>query len=57
VLVTYDDDFLRLPAQTEGHAGVAFAPQGKAIGEMVRVLTLIAEGMEAEDMRGHVEFL
>ena len=57
VLVTYDDDFLRLAAQTEKHAGVAFAPQEKAVGEMVRGLTLIAEGMEAEDMQGHIEFL
>ncbi len=57
VLVTYDDDFLRLAARAEKHAGVAFAPQGRSIGEMVRGLTLIAEEMEAEDMRGHVEFL
>jgi len=28
VLVTCDDDFLRLADQTEEHAGVAFAPQG-----------------------------
>ena len=55
--MTYDDDFLRLAAQTEKHAGVAFAPQEKAVGEMVRGLTLIAEGMEAEDMQGHIEFL
>lgn len=57
VLVTYDDDFLRLADQTEEHAGVAFAPQGRSIGELVRGLTLIAEEMEAEEMEGHVEFL
>lgn len=57
VLVTYDDDFLRLAAQTEEHAGVAFAPQGRSIGELVRGLALIAEVMEAEEMVGHVEFL
>ncbi|MFB6278762.1 MAG: DUF5615 family PIN-like protein [Salinibacter sp.] len=57
VLVTFDDDFLRLASETEQHAGVVFAPQGKAIGEMVRGLTLIAEALEAEEMEGHVEFL
>jgi len=57
VLVTYDDDFLRLADQTEEHAGVAFAPQGRSVGELVRGLTLIAEEMEAEEMEGHVEFL
>lgn len=57
VLVTYDDDFLRLADQTEGHAGVVFAPQGRSIGELVRGLTLIAEELEAEEVEGHVEFL
>ena len=57
VLVTYDDDFLRLAAQTEQHAGIAFAPQGRSIGELVRGLTVIAEEMEAKEMEGHVEFL
>lgn len=57
VRVTFDDDFLRLAAQTEQHAGVVFAPEGKAIGEMIRGLLLIAEVIEAEEMEGHVEFL
>jgi len=57
VLVTHDDDFLRLADQTGEHAGVAFAPQGRSIGELVRGLTMIAEEMEAEGMEGHVEFL
>jgi len=57
VLVTYDDDFLRLADQTDEHAGVAFAPQGRSIGELVGGRTLIAEGLEAEEMVGHVEFL
>ena len=57
VLVTYDDDFLRLADQTEEHAGVVFAPQSRSIGELVRGLTVIAEEMEAEEMEDHVEFL
>ena len=55
--MTYDDDFLRLAGQTEEHVGIAFAPQGRSIGELVRGLTLIAEEMEVEEMEGHVEFL
>lgn len=39
------------------YAGLAFGPQGRSIGELVRGLTLIAEEMEAEEMEGHVEFL
>ena len=57
VLVTYDDDFLRLAARTEEHGGVAFAPQERSIGELVRGLRLIAEEMKPEEMEGHVEFL
>lgn len=57
VLVTYDDDFLRLADQIQEHAGVVFAPQGRSIGELVRGLTVIAEEMDAEEMEEHVEFL
>jgi len=57
VLVTYDDDFLRLADQIDEHAGVAFAPQATSIGKLVRGRTLIAAEMEAEEMEGHVEFL
>jgi len=57
VLVTHDDDFLRLVDQTGEHAGVVFAPQSRSIGELVRGLTVIAEEMEAEEMEDHVEFL
>ncbi|PSQ97968.1 MAG: hypothetical protein BRD55_00780 [Bacteroidetes bacterium SW_9_63_38] len=57
VLVTYDDDFLRLAAQIEEHGGVALAPQEQSIRELVRGPTLIAEEMEREEMEGHVEFL
>lgn len=52
VLMPFDDDFLRLAAQTEEHAGIVFALQSRPIGELVRGLALIAEEME-----GHVEFL
>lgn len=53
----HDDDFLRLAAQTMDHAGVVYLPQRRSIGETVRGLTLIADVLGAERMRGHVEFL
>jgi predicted nuclease of predicted toxin-antitoxin system len=56
-IVTHDDDFLRLAAQTRDHAGVVYMPQRRSIGETVRGLTLIADVLGAEGMRGHVEFL
>lgn len=57
VIVTHDDDFLRLAAQSSEHAGVVYMPQRRGLGETVRGLTLIAEVLGPEGMRGHVEFL
>lgn len=56
-IVTQDDDFLRLAAQSSEHAGVVYLPQRRTVGETVRGLTLIAEVLGTEGMRGHVEFL
>lgn len=57
VIVTQDDDFLRLAAQGVDHAGIVYVPQGRPIGAMVQGLTLLAQVMTAEDMRGHIEFI
>ncbi|MEF8817925.1 MAG: DUF5615 family PIN-like protein [Salinibacter sp.] len=56
-IVTQDDDFLRLAAQSAEHPGVVYLPQRRSVGETVRGLTLIAEVLGREGMRGHVEFL
>ena len=57
VIFTQDEDFLRLHAAGVEHAGIAYASQGASIGEIVRGLMLIHDVLEAEDMKGHVEFL
>jgi hypothetical protein len=57
VLFTQDDDFLRLHATGVEHAGIAYAPQGTAIGAIIRSLMLLYQVLEAEDMNGHVEYL
>lgn len=57
VIFTHDVDFLRLHAKGTRHAGIAFAPQGKRVGAIVRGLVLIHQVLESKDMRGTVEFL
>jgi hypothetical protein len=57
VIFTQDDDFLRFHAAGLTHAGIAYAPQGTSIGDIIRGLMLIYQVLDAEEMRNHVEFL
>jgi hypothetical protein len=57
VVFTQDDDFLRLHAGGVQHAGIAFAPQGTGVGDIIRGLMLIHQVLEEADMANHVEFL
>jgi len=62
VLVTHDDDFLRLAeawAQAgKNYAGLVFIPKHHlAIGECIRRLKLLADVMVSEEMINHIEFL
>ncbi|HMB90979.1 MAG TPA: DUF5615 family PIN-like protein, partial [Rhodothermales bacterium] len=57
VIVTQDEDFLRLAAEGVDHAGIVYAPQGQSIGAMVQGLMLIAQVLTAEEMHGHIEFI
>lgn len=57
VVFSQDDDFLRLHATGIDHAGIAYAPQGTPVGQIIRGLMLIHQVLEPDDMRGHVEFL
>jgi len=34
-----------------------YAPQGRSIGELVRLLDLLAQVSDAEEMRGRVEYI
>ena len=56
-IVTQDDDFLRLHAAGAKHAGIAYAPQGTSIGDIIRGLMLIYQVLDSDEMQGHVEFL
>jgi predicted nuclease of predicted toxin-antitoxin system len=57
VILTQDDDFLRLHAAGAAHAGIIYAAQGTRVGDVIRGVMLIHDTLEAEDMAGHVEFL
>jgi uncharacterized protein with PIN domain len=57
VIVTQDHDFLRLHAEGIEHAGIAYAPQRSSIGDLIRWLMLIHQILNADEMRGRVEFL
>jgi uncharacterized protein with PIN domain len=56
-IFTQDDDFLRLHASGVEHAGIAYCSQGTSIGDIIRGLMLIYQVLDANDMRGHVEYL
>jgi hypothetical protein len=57
VIFTQDDDFLRLHSAGASHAGIAYAPQGISVGEIIRGLMLVYLVLDSEAMRGHVEYL
>ena len=58
VVVTQDDDFLRLHAQGATHAGIAYCQQqSMSVGEMLRRVILIHDLLASEEMAGRVEFL
>lgn len=57
IVFTQDADFLRLAAAGHKHAGIVYAPQRTALGEIIRGLVLIFQVLDAEDMMGRVEYL
>ena len=57
VILTQDDDFLRLHAKGQNHCGIVYARQPTPIGDMIRGLMLIVQVLDAKEMQDHVEFL
>ena len=57
IIVTHDDDFLRLAAEADVHGGMVYLPERRSIGETVGGLMLITDVLGAEEMQGPVEFL
>jgi len=57
VMVTEDDDYLRLHAAGVAHAGIVyFPPESRTIGQMVAKLEELAEEVDAEAMIGRVQY-
>lgn len=57
VLYTQDADYLRLHGAGSAHAGIAYAKQGRPVGEVVRGLLLMHDVLDVESMAGTVEFV
>lgn len=58
VVVTHDNDYLRLHRDGQAHAGIAYCDFGsRTIGQMVMALLLIHEILDPSDMQGRVEYL
>ncbi|MDP2967805.1 MAG: DUF5615 family PIN-like protein [Deltaproteobacteria bacterium] len=58
VLVTFGDDFLRLDASGIPHTGVVFSQTGRrTVGELIESLMLIANVIESNEMKNHIEFI
>lgn len=57
VILTQDGDFLRLHATGAEHAGIVYAPQGRAVGDIIRGVMLVHGILHAEEILGHVEFI
>lgn len=58
VLITHDDDFLRLHAAGEVHSGIAFCRHEKHnIGSLIRMVLLLNCCYEPHEMAGRVEYL
>lgn len=57
VFVTQDADALRIAARGAQHAGIAYAPQGTSIGEIIRALLLIYDATDADGMKQQIEYI
>lgn len=58
VIVTHDDDFLRIASRTADHPGIVYCHlDARSTGEIIRSLRLLYEVLLPEEIEGRVEFL
>lgn len=57
IIVSHDDDFLRLVAEGHSHSGLVYVPRERSIGEMIRRLRRLADVFAEEGTTDRVEFL
>ena len=57
VIVTRDQDFLRVAAEKSNHSGIVFYTANQSMREIIEALILIYEVMLPDEMSGRVEYL
>ncbi len=57
VIVTRDQDFLRLAGKVSDHRGIVFYTANQSMREIIEGLILIYEVLLPEEMIGHVEYV
>ena len=58
VIVTHDDDFLRMAANSSDHPGIAYChKEARTIGQIISALHLIYQVLTPDEIRGRVEYL
>jgi predicted nuclease of predicted toxin-antitoxin system len=57
VIVTRDQDFLRVARRVADHPGVAFYTSNQSLREIIEALILVYEVMLPEEMVGQIEYL
>lgn len=58
VLVTHDDDFLRLASQFQTHAGIVYCHKTKyTVGDLIRQLVLVYEILSPVELKDWIEFI
>jgi predicted nuclease of predicted toxin-antitoxin system len=58
VIFTQDGDFLRINAAGISHPGIVYCHQQKySVGDLIRLLVLVWEVYEPEELRNRVEYL
>jgi predicted nuclease of predicted toxin-antitoxin system len=58
VMVTHDDDFLKIVSARDDHPGIAYCQKDKrSTGEIVEQVLLVYEVLMPEEMQGRVQYL
>jgi predicted nuclease of predicted toxin-antitoxin system len=58
VIVTHDADFLRFASKDSNHPGIAYCHKTtRSIGDIIRSLIRIYEGLTPDEMAGRIEYL
>ena len=57
VIVTRDQDFLRLARERPAHSGIVFYTARQSLREIIEGLILIYEVMHPIEMDGHIEYI